>query len=69
MSKTWRVPYQYDGGTHFIDVQTTFPWEVKGLADRILRTEEGIRATFTEGMFDLIELDSNGKEKTKEDHS
>ena len=41
-------------------VDTKFPWEVKGLAERLLRGD-GITPVFTEGYCDIIEV-KNGEE-------
>lgn len=60
MSRRWKVPYRYNGEEHFTIVDTRFPWEVKGLADRLLRGD-GVRPEFSEGYNDIVEV-KNGEE-------
>jgi len=55
MSRRWKVPYKYDGEERYTIVDTRFPWEVKGLAERLLRVD-GIVPVFAEGYRDIQEL-------------
>ena len=62
MSRLWRVPYKHgDGQEDTIVVQTSFPWEAKSLAKRILFCEEDVKATFAEGIRDIVEVFEGGE--------
>ena len=56
------MPYKHgDGQEDTIVVQTSFPWEAKGVAERILFCEEDVKATFAEGIKDIVEVFEGGE--------